>query len=125
MILVDTSVWINHLRRSDPALKALLLRGRVLSHTFVVGELAMGSLKQRDLILRQMQSLPQSIVAQDAEVLEFVRNESLHGLGIGYIDAHFLASVRLTAGSVLWTGDKRLHAVAQRLGVAFSGSAKP
>jgi predicted nucleic acid-binding protein len=125
LILVDTSVWIDHLRRSDAGLIRMLLSGQVLTHPLVVGEIAMGSLRQRDLILKQMQALPQSVVARDAEVLELVKLEKLHGLGIGFVDAHLLAAVRLTAGSRLWTRDKRLVVVAQRMGLAFTAAAKP
>jgi predicted nucleic acid-binding protein len=125
LILVDTSVWIDHLRRSDAGLIRMLLSGQVLTHPLVVGEIAMGSLRQRDLILKQMQALPQSVVARDAEVLELVKLEKLHGLGIGFVDAHLLAAVRLTAGSRLWTRDKRLVVVAQRVGLVFTAAAKP
>ena len=118
MILVDSSVWIDHLRGGDGALTALLERNGVLAHPFVIGELALGSLRQRDVILAALQDLPLAVVADNAETLGFITRHSLHGRGIGYIDAHLLASARLTAGSTLWTRDKRLRAIAVELGIA-------
>ena len=118
MILVDTSVWVDHLRAGDRTLVGLLDTGRVLSHAFVTGELALGDLRQRDLVLATLQDLPQASVATDREVLRFIGQHELFGLGIGYVDAHLLAAVRLTAGAALWTRDKRLLGVAERLGLA-------
>jgi predicted nucleic acid-binding protein len=118
VILVDSSVWVDHLRSGDATLARLLGDGRVIAHPFVVGELALGSLRQRELILTALQDLPQAVVASDIEVLRFINQQALYGLGIGYVDAHLLASVRLTAGGSLWTRDKRLQSVADRLGVA-------
>ncbi len=118
MILVDSSVWVDHLRSGDATLARLLNDGRVIAHPFVVGELALGSLRQRELILTALQDLPQAVVASDIEVLRFINQQALYGLGIGYVDAHLLASARLTAGGSLWTRDKRLQAVADQLGVA-------
>jgi predicted nucleic acid-binding protein len=118
VILVDSSVWVDHLRSGDATLARLLDDGRVIAHPFVVGELALGSLRQRELILTALQNLPQAVVASDIEVLRFIDQQALYGLGIGYVDAHLLASVRLTAGGSLWTRDKRLQSVADRLGVA-------
>jgi predicted nucleic acid-binding protein len=117
VILVDTSVWVDHLRAGDEVLAGLLDAGRVLAHPFVVGELALGNLRQRDLILSALKDLPQAGVATDREVLHFVDQHLLFGLGIGYIDAHLLAAIRLTAGARLWTRDKRLKGAADRLGV--------
>lgn len=118
MILVDTSVWIDHLRAGDRTLTSLLHAAEVLAHPMVIGEMALGTLRRRALILRMLQNLPQANVATDREVLHFVDQHALLGLGIGYVDAHLLAAVRLTAAASLWTRDKRLAAVAQRLGVA-------
>ncbi len=120
MVLVDTSVWVAHLQRGNNELAAMLNRAQVLSHPFVLGELALGSLQQRDTVLHAVQNLPQAHVASAVEVLGFITTHALHGIGIGYVDVHLLASARLTAGSTLWTLDKRLAAAALRLGVAAS-----
>ena len=120
MVLVDTSVWVAHLQRGNNALAGLLNRAQVLSHPFVLGELALGSLQQRDTVLNALQNLPQAHVASAGEVLSFIATHALHGIGIGYVDAHLLASARLTPGSLLWTLEKRLAAAALRLGVASS-----
>lgn len=120
MILADSSVWIDHLRRSNAVLTDLLNGGGVLAHPFVIGELALGSLHQRDVILSSLRGLPMATIAEDAEVAGFIEQHRLFGLGIGYIDAHLLASVRLTPGAALWTRDRRLHEVASRLGAAAS-----
>lgn len=118
MILIDTSVWIDHLRSGDTALAVLLQAGRVLAHPFVTGELALGSLRQRDIVLGALHDLPQASVATHGEVLSFISQEELFGLGIGYVDAHLLAAVRLTPGASLWTRDKRLLMAADKLGLA-------
>lgn len=118
MILVDTSVWIDHLRTGDKSLSKLLDAGSVLSHPFVTGELALGNLRQRAAILDALSDLPQAEVATDGEVRNFIDVHALFGRGIGYVDAHLLAAVRLTAGASLWTRDKRLHRVAERLKLA-------
>ena len=122
MILVDSSVWIDHLRNGDPGMTGLLERGGALVHPFVIGELALGTLRQRDTILGALHDLPRATVADDAEVIGFITRQGLHGRGIGYVDAHLLASARLTAGAALWTRDRRLHAVATELGVAAAGT---
>lgn len=118
MILVDTSVWVDHLRANDKALTALLDTGAVLAHPFVVGELALGNLRQREIVLNALSDLPPASVATDREVLHFIDRHTLSGRGIGYIDAHLLAAVQLTAGAALWTRDNRLHGVAVELGLA-------
>ena len=120
MILVDTSVWVDHLRANDKALVALLDTGAVLAHPFVIGELALGNLRQREIVLNALCDLPQASAATDAEVLEFIDRHTLFGRGIGYIDAHLLAAVQLTAGATLWTTDKRLHGVAVELGLVMT-----
>ena len=118
MILVDTSVWVEHLRSASAILSALLDNGGVLGHPFVLGELALGNLRQRDDFLRALQRLPQATSASHLEVLQFIDREALYGRGIGYVDAHLLAAARLTAGSKLWTRDRRLQVVAGQLGLA-------
>lgn len=123
MILVDTSVWVDHLRRGDPRLVDLLDRSIVFMHPFVVGEIACGSLNDRVSVLELLQDLPVAVVAQGDEVLRFIERHDLHGKGIGYIDVHLLASVALTEGARLWTRDKKLRLVAQMLGCAYHDAA--
>lgn len=118
MILVDSSVWIDHLRRASPVLAELLAQRRVLSHPFVVGELAMGSLKDRGQVIADLSELPMAQLADDREVLSLVERCKIFARGIGYVDAHLLASARLTPETSLWTRDRRLRAVAEELGVA-------
>ena len=118
MTLIDTSVWVDHLRTPNSALVRLLERGEVLGHPFVAGEIALGDLRQRDLVLRLLSRLPRAAVATDAEVLRFIDEHALFGQGVGYIDVHLLAAVRLTPDAILWTYDKRLHTIAAKLSVA-------
>ncbi len=118
MILVDTSIWIDHLRRGDEVLAQLLATGQVLAHPFVIGELALGNLHNRGAVLGALQDLPQAPVATNNEVFRFIDMNALFGIGIGYIDAHLLAAVRLLPGAMLWTRDKRLLAASTRLGLA-------
>ncbi len=120
MILVDTSVWIDHFRHGDVELARLLNTGQVLTHRFVIGELSLGNLQNRNIVLSTLQNLPQVTVASDDEVLHFIGNQALFGSGIGYIDAHLLAAVRLTPGALLWTRDKRLLAESVRLGLCVN-----
>ncbi|HEX8011466.1 MAG TPA: type II toxin-antitoxin system VapC family toxin [Casimicrobiaceae bacterium] len=119
MILVDTSAWVDHLRAGDKVLAGLLKANRVLTHPFVVGELALANLRQRAVVLNALADLPRAGIATDAEVLHFIDRHALFGRGIGYVDVHLLAGVRLTTGATLWTNDKRLHGVAAQLGLAF------
>jgi len=118
-MLVDTSVWVDHLRRHNKALAKLLHAGLVLTHPFVIGELALGNVRQRTVVLNALSDLPQANVATEPEALHFIDQHSLSGCGIGYVDAHLLAAVRLTPGAELWTNDQRLHRVAVRLGLAM------
>ena len=119
MILVDTSVWIDHLRQGDTELAAALEAWQVRVHPFVVGELACGNLRARAEVLGLLQALPPILVATDKEVLFFMAGQNLMGRSIGYVDVHLLASARL-GGALLWTRDKRLHAVATELGMAHT-----
>jgi predicted nucleic acid-binding protein len=112
MILVDTTVWVDHLREGAPALAAALEQGTVLTHPFVLGELACGNLKNRGEVLQ--------LLGTDAEALEFIERRALMGRGIGYIDVHLLASVVLDGSARLWTRDKRLAAVAEVLELAYA-----
>ena len=118
MILADTSKWIEHLRTGN-VLSSLLDVRLILSHPFIVGELAMGMIKDREMILRDIARLPQATVAKHNEVLKFIYQHQLFGLGIGYVDVHLLASTQLTPGAMLWTSDKRLHKAAETLNLAF------
>lgn len=117
MILVDTSVWVEHLRRGLPRIATLLQEGEVLIHPWVIGELACGHLRNRQQVLELLQGLPLTTVASDAEVLLLIERQRLMGRGIGYVDAHLLASARLSHCR-LWTQDRRLAAVALEQGLA-------
>ena len=119
MILVDTSVWVGHFRASDPTLVDLLGRGLVLTHPFVVGELALGNLQSRSIVLEALNQMPGVVRAHDEEVLAFIESHRLHGLDVGYVDAHLLVSAKLTPSSKLWTLDMRLDAIAAKLDIAF------
>ena len=120
MILADTSIWVNHLRSKDLVLSSLLRDEEVLVHPFIIGEIALGYLDPRDHTLSQFEDMPFASLATNADVLSLIEREKLFGTGIGYVDANLLASVRLTPGSLLWTRDKRLNEVSNRLGVAAS-----
>ncbi|HZX87052.1 MAG TPA: type II toxin-antitoxin system VapC family toxin [Reyranella sp.] len=115
MILADTSIWIDHLNRNDAELARRLEAGLILAHPFVIGELALSNLRQLALILGALRDLPQAMVASDDEVLSFIERQDFNGRGIGYVDAHLLASIRLTPDARLWTRDKRLLNVAAAL----------
>ncbi len=119
MILVDTSIWIDHLRTGDDFLVDLLERSQVLTHPFVVGELACGNLRNRDEVLRLLNDLPQSPVASHEETLHFIEHNKLMGQGIGYIDTHLLGSTKLADSAKIWTRDKRLQKIARKLQLAF------
>ena len=118
MILVDTSIWIEHLRLGEKGLETLLNGSRVLTHQFVIGELACGNLRNRTEVLKLLRGLPQAPVASQEEVLFFIESNELMGQGIGFIDAHLLAATAMSATSRIWTLDKRLGLVAARLGLA-------
>src|SRR5205085_8614347 len=105
VILVDTSIWVDHLRMGNQQLTALLEASFVLTHPFVIGELALGRLNPRNTILEALADLPQARIASDREVLEFIEFHGLAGRGIGYVDIHLLAAARLTEDATLWTRD--------------------
>jgi len=119
MILVDTSVWIDHLRAGEPLLVKLLDTNRVLVHPLIIGELACGNLNNRKTVLSLLRKLPTARLATDEEVLFFIERHGLMGKGIGYIDAHLLAAMSLTGTVRLWTRDKRLGAVAESMRLTF------
>jgi len=117
MVLVDTSVWVSHLRYGSSRLKELLLEGNVACHPFIIGELACRNLKNRKEIITLMKALPMAIEAGHEEVLSFIGNHGLMGKGLGYIDVHLLASA-LLSGVSLWTKDEQLRKAAGKLGVS-------
>lgn len=118
MILVDTSIWVDHLRSGNNELVRLLSDLQVLVHPFVVGELACGNIRNRTEVLKLLGDLPQATIATDSETLYFIERHHLMGRGIGYVDAHLLAAISLTSPGRIWTLDKRLARVSRELGVA-------
>jgi predicted nucleic acid-binding protein len=118
MVLVDTSVWVSHLREMDTDLANLLNDGEVACHPFVVGELACGNLKNRELILSLLEALPMVAEADHEEVLTLIERHSLMGKGLGYVDVHLLASAALSRLPI-WTLDKRLDQVAGMLHLRY------
>lgn len=123
MILVDTSIWIDHLKAGNATLATLLDRGLVLAHPWVIGELALGNLSRRGEVVGLLTSLPQTTVATTDEVLMLVERQKLHGNGIGYVDAQLLAATQLTPEAQLWTKDRRLAGAASRMGCAVDPAA--
>ena len=119
MILVDTSIWVDHLRSGDAPLTQRLLAGEVATHNFVIGELALGGLRKGGGALGLLRALPRLSGATDDEVLYFIEQRGLSGKGIGYVDAHLLAAVAMH-GASLWTRDKRLHDIAELHSWAFT-----
>ena len=118
MVLVDTSLWVNHLRRGDIQLEELLINGEVVCHSFVIGELACGNIKNRSEILALLQALPKAPTIDLAEYLYFIEQNHLSGTGIGFVDVHLLASAQLS-GIPLWTNDKKLQKTALKLKVFY------
>ena len=119
MILADTSVWVDHLRRPNSEMIERLTARDILIHPFVIGELACGTLPDRS-VLQRLDDLPQIVSATHDEVLSLIESHRFMGRGIGYIDAHLLASVIHDGSASLWTRDRRLAQVAEELGLAFS-----
>jgi predicted nucleic acid-binding protein len=118
MTLVDSSVWIEHIRVPNEILAALIERGDVITHPFVIGEIALGSIGSRTAVLAALEKLPGVPVARHIDVMRLIESRQLFGRGVGYVDAHLLASARLTPTTRLWTRDRRLQAAAADLGVA-------
>lgn len=114
MILVDTSVWVDHFRQTEPQLQFLLESRQVICHPFIIGELALGNMRDRSITLRHLTRLPAAVVAKHHEVMSLIEASGLGGRGIGYVDAHLLAAARLS-GARLWARDKRLAGVASEL----------
>lgn len=121
MILVDSSVWIEHIRSDGSVLDDLLDSNSILIHDFVIGEILLGHLKKRKAITNLMSILPRAIIATNNEVIEFIENNKLFGLGIGFVDAHLMVSAILSKAK-LWTYDKKLKEIAKNLGVAYLGN---
>jgi len=117
MVLVDTSVWVSHLRAGNIGLEGLLAEGRIVCHPFIIGELACGNLKKRAEILALLQALPSVVAAEHDEVMGFIDDRRLMGKGLGLIDMHLLASAVLSEVR-LWTLDKNLSQAAMQLGLA-------
>jgi predicted nucleic acid-binding protein len=118
MVLVDTSIWIAHLRLGNLRFEKLLMDAEVMCHPFIVGELACGNLKNRNEIISLLQSLPMALTIEFDELLFFIDRNHLMGKGIGFVDVHLLASAQLT-GVPLWTADKRLKSTADQLELTF------
>jgi len=119
MVLVDTSIWIDHLRKSNAHLEQLLLDLEVACHPFIIGELACGNLKNRTEILTLLHALPPALAIEHDEILHFIEHNKLMGIGLGLIDIHLLASARL-AHLPLWTSDKKLFKAAEALHIAYT-----
>ena len=117
MILIDTSLLADHFRMADPVVVGLLVQGEVICHPFVVGEIMMGNPRNRHGIAELLHRLPQLPIASDTEVLDFVERHLLFGTGLGYVDAHLLAAVRLARGTTVWTRDRRMAKAAEQLSI--------
>ena len=120
MILADTSVWIDHLRSGNKELRRHLGEGQIVIHPFIIGELALGSLKERTKTLALLDLLPQVRVARLSELRLMIEARRLYNMGIGLTDAHLIASVFIDSPTLLWTNDKRLRRVAENLGIHAS-----
>lgn len=118
MILVDTSVWVDYLNKGDIDLAELLLSEHVMCHPYIIGEIALGSLKARRTVLSLLQELPSGLVSEHAEVISLIENKGMFSRGIGYVDICLITSAMLTPGVRIWTRDKKLHAVCEELGLA-------
>jgi predicted nucleic acid-binding protein len=119
VILADTSIWIDHFRHSDAELRRIIEEDMLLCHPFVIGELALGSLRDRATVLAFLAAQQQAVVATHDEIMTMIDRHGLFSMGIGYTDAHLLASVLLDRGSALWSRDKRLRAAAEKAGAAL------
>jgi predicted nucleic acid-binding protein len=117
-VLIDTSIWIDHFRRTDLHLVRLLDRGDVVMHPFVIGELVLGHVPKMAEMIEDLHTLPEAVLPNADEVLEFIDKRKLSGSGIGVVDVHLLAAAALAPETFLWTRDKRLHAAAQSLSLA-------
>jgi predicted nucleic acid-binding protein len=116
-LLADSSIWIDHIRRPDPDLAEALRADAILTHPFVIGEIAMGSIASREAMLAALADLPMAARAGDGEVRALIERHKLFGSGIGLVDAHLLASTLLTPETRLWTRDRRLREIAEGFGI--------
>ncbi len=119
MILADSSVWIDHFRSPVRELRSVIEAGHLVVHRMVVGELALGWVPDRANVLSLIRAMPMIDEVADDDLLTFIERHQLIAVGIGLVDAHFLASVHATEGARLWTRDKRLASQAERLGLAY------
>ena len=124
MVLVDSSVWMNHFRSSNSHAVALLKTNSVAIHPFVIGEIACGNLARRATVLGLLRALPQVAAASEDEVLFFLERNRLAGQGIGYVDAHLLVAAAISSAPI-WTADKRLAAIAAKLGISYAAPVLP
>jgi hypothetical protein len=122
-VLVDTSVWVDHFRGGSPALARLLELDQVLTHPWVLGEIACGTPPQRAQTLADLAALQPAGIATLTELVDFIDRERLYGLGCGLVDLGLLTSTLMTPAAALWTLDRRLGALADRFGVAFQAIA--
>lgn len=118
-VLADTSIWVDHLRNGVPALHDALMASTIVCHPFIIGEIALGSLRDRETILGLLSGLPQLDIAEPADVRHMIEAKGLYSRGIGYVDAALLASTLIRPGTRLWTKDKRLSAIAEELGIGL------
>lgn len=123
MILPDSSIWIHHIRKTLPGLNSILEDGQVFCHPFITGEVALGSLANRERTIAKLAALPQFPVQRHERVAYLIESAELFGCGVDYIDVHLLASALMVPGTRIWTSDKRFHAGAERLGIAYEGAA--
>jgi len=118
VVIVDTSIWVTHLRQGSRHLSELLLDAQAVCHPFIVGELACGNIKNRVEFLSLLQSLPMAPTVSLDELLYFIDRHAVMGMGIGFVDAHLLASAQLSS-TPLWTSDKKLKSAATKLEVSY------
>jgi predicted nucleic acid-binding protein len=121
VIIVDTSIWVDHFRRPQKELAALIAQGQIALHPYVFGELALGGFPSNGPVVDEMMELVRAPIASAPETLAFIAWAGLSGTGVGYVDTHLLVSARLLVGGTLLTSDKRLYAQAERLGIAYIG----
>lgn len=124
MILADTSVWTRHWWNGDPDFSSRLDGRLVFIHPFVWGELALGPCRDRSSLLSSLHDLPMALLARDEEMFALIQSVPLFGRGIGWVDAHLLASARLQKATRVWTHDKRLNAAADDLGIAHTDAGR-